>query len=354
MSPKLPVVVLGATGMVGQRAVAALQDHPWLYLAGLAASPRSVGKPYADACRWRLPGEAYAGQAAETVLPCDPGAVMEKVGRPGFALSALDRDIAREVEPAFARAGWLVVSNASAFRMDAHTPLVIPEINPNHLALLDRQPTPGKIIANPNCVAIPLALSLAPLHQALGVEQVVAASYQAVSGAGYPGESAWDMIGNVHPHPGDEEEKVESETQKILGAVADGAAAPAPFGVSARCVRVPVLDGHLIAVSVKTTDPVTPDQAARLFRDWRPDCGDLPSSPDPVLRLTDGRDRPSPHRDVDAGGGMAVAIGRIEACPVMGLKYFALTHNVVRGAAGAALLNAELLAANGWAEKVLG
>ncbi len=339
-----PVVILGATGMVGQRLVSLLADHPWLEVAALAASERSAGKRYADACAWRLPGEPWAGLADQPVLPCEPAA-LASVG-PCIALSALDTDPARSIELAFASAGYHVVSNASAYRMDPRVPLVIPEINAEHLALLDAQPWPGALLTNPNCTAMPVALALAPLHRAAGLEAVTVASYQAVSGAGYPGESAWDMADNVHPHPGNEEDKLTQEPQRILGTLEGGAIAAAPFAVSARCVRVPVSDGHLVALHVRTARPVAPDEAIALLSSFDPGL-DLPSAPHPVLVHREPRDRPQPRLDRDTGAGMAVTFGRVEACPVLGLKLYALAHNTLRGAAGAALLNAELLVQTG-------
>jgi len=342
-SSKIPVVVLGATGMVGQRAVASLIDHPWFDIAGLAASPRSAGKRYADACRWHLPGKPHAGLGDTTVIPCDPAALS---GKPGIALSALDRDVARPIEQAFAEAGWAVVSNAASHRYDANVPLVIPEVNADHLALLERQPWDGCIVTNPNCTSMPLALALKPLIDAVGVESVCLASYQAVSGAGYPGESAWDMLANVRPHPGNEEEKLGIEPLKILGSVGSSDIDRAEINISARCVRAPIVDGHLIAVQVKTKTPITPEQAIELWKNF--DAGPvLPSSPTPLFELREERDRPSPRFDAEAGRGMAVSIGRVETCPVMGLKFFALAHNTLRGAAGAAILNAELLVHRG-------
>ncbi len=339
----IPVVILGATGMVGQRAVTLLANHPWFHIAALAASPRSAGKRYDQACTWRLYGDAHRGLGDRIVQPCDPALLTEQIGRTGIALSALDSGAAKELEAPFAEAGWHVVSNASAHRMDPGVPLVIPEINSEHLALVERQPYAGSIVTNPNCTSMPIAIALKPLMDAVGVEAVCCASYQAVSGAGYPGESAWDMIGNVRPHPGNEEEKVALEPRKILGSLGPAGVELADFAMSARCVRVPVADGHLVAVQVKTRNPIRPQDAAELFRTWDGASLGMPTSPDPVITVREQRDRPSPRFDADLGGGMGVAVGRIERCEVMGLKFFAMAHNTVRGAAGAAVLNAELL-----------
>ncbi len=343
----VPVVVLGATGMVGQRALTLLEGHPWFDVVALAASSRSAGKDYRDACSWHLPGEAWGGYGDRKVLPCDPRALSALVKGPGIALSALDAGPAREIEGAFREAGWHVVSNASAYRMDDDVPLVIPEVNADHLALLDRQPGAGSILTNPNCTSMPVAMVLAPLMREVGIEAVCVASYQAVSGAGYPGESAWDMVGNVRPHPGNEEAKLALEPKKILGTVTDTGVAMANFAMSARCVRVPVADGHLVAIQVRTRDPISPEDAIELLSTW--DGGSLgtPSAPHPVLVYRPERDRPSPRFDCATGAGMAVSFGRVERCEVMGLKLFAMGHNTVRGAAGAAILNAELVVSSG-------
>jgi len=348
MSPaqRIPIVILGATGMVGQRALSLLRDHPWFRVAALVASDRSAGRPYREACTWLLPGEPWAGFGDAPVLPCDPAAVAEGAGPATIALSALTSSAARDAEPAFARAGWMVVSNASAHRAAPDVPLIIPEVNADHLALVDSQPGPGAIVTNPNCTSMPLVIALAPLYRAVGLEAVTVASYQAVSGAGYPGESAWDMVGNARPHPGDEEEKVASEPKKILGRLEAGRVVPADFSCSARCVRVPVADGHLVAVHARTRDPISPEDAVELLRTWESGL-DLPSAPHPPIRVVTPRDRPSARWDADTGAGMAVTVGRVERCEVMGLKLFALAHNTLRGAAGAAVLNAELLVATG-------
>jgi aspartate-semialdehyde dehydrogenase len=337
-----PVVLLGATGMVGQRAIQLLEGHPWFDLVGLAASERSAGKRFEDAAAWRLPGEMYCGLADEIIQPCDPAVLTELAGgTPGIALSALDSAAARQLEKPFAEAGWTVVSNASAHRMDADVPLVIPEVNSDHLALMERQSTAGRIVTNPNCTSMPVTIALAPIQKAVGIEAVTVASYQAVSGAGYPGESAWDMVGNVRPHPGDEEQKLALEPRKILGTLGESGVELADFAMSARCVRAPVVDGHLVAVHVKTRDPLSPADCIALL-EAAPSLP-LPSSPTPLLVHRTPRDRPSPRFDIDTGAGMAVSFGRVEACPVMGLKLFVLAHNTVRGAAGAAILNAEIL-----------
>jgi aspartate-semialdehyde dehydrogenase len=336
---KLPVAVLGATGMVGQRLVQLLQDHPWFELGALCASERSAGLPYGQACTWRLPGEPPDGMD-RTVLACTPEAVGD---RARIALSALPSDTALDTEAAFRDAGFAVVSNASAYRQDPLVPLVIPEINPEHLSLLERQPGRGFILTNPNCCAVPLAMALAPLHARWGVEAVCVSTWQAVSGAGYPGESAWDMVGNVHPHPGAEEHKLTLEPARILGSATQAAG----FPVSARCVRVPVADGHLVSAQIRLTGSPSADRVLEELRAFRSRAPQLPSSPTPLFHVLEARDRPQPRLDSERGSGMAVTIGRVEPCPVMGVKLYALAHNTLRGAAGAALANLELLRASG-------
>ncbi|TVQ91127.1 MAG: aspartate-semialdehyde dehydrogenase [Deltaproteobacteria bacterium] len=339
--------------MVGQRAIQLLAEHPWFRVGALAASSRSAGRPYREACRWNLDGEPYAGVGDLPVLPCEASALVRGAGARALALSALPSDVARTVEVALAEAGWVVVSNASAFRADPRVPLVIPEVNADHLRLIDRQPWPGALVTNPNCTSTPLTLALAPIHREVGLEAVCAASYQAVSGAGYPGESAWDLLANVRPHPGDEEQKMAAEPKRMLGTLGQNGIVQASFSMSARCVRVPVVDGHLVAAQVRTRSTITPERAASLIRSFDPGL-DLPSAPRPTLLVDDRRDRPQPRLDASAGRGMAVTVGRIEPCEVMGLKLFCLAHNTLRGAAGAALLNAELLRSEGYLERLKG
>ena len=340
---RIPVVVLGATGMVGQRIVQRLADHPWFSVGALAASARSAGRPYAEAAAWRLPGQEHAGLGEQVVLPCEPGAVP---GGIRVALSALDAAAAPEIEARFRAAGFAVVSNASAYRMDPAVPLVIPEVNPEHLALVAAQREAsggGYVVTNPNCSAMPLAMVLAPLHRRYGVRACAVSTWQAVSGAGYPGESAWDMVANVHPHPGREEAKLAEEPQKILG----DPGRPADFPISARCVRVPVADGHLIAAQIRLGGDPGPEAVAETLAGYRSPAPGLPSSPSPLFVFSTRRDRPSPRFDADRGGGMAVSVGRIERCAVMGVKLYCLAHNTVRGAAGAAVINLELLRQRG-------
>ncbi len=348
MRKPIPVTVLGATGTVGQRFVRRLADHPFFVLQHLAASEKNVGKRYDQACEWRLDGAPYAGFGGLLLEAVDPGACAAPV-----VFSALEASVAREVEPLFAAAGCLVFSNASAFRMEADVPLLVPEVNPGHLALLSRQRRErgwaGGIVTNPNCTTAVLVMALAPLQAAFGVAAVMVTSMQAVSGAGYPGVPSLDILGNVVPHIPGEEEKVEQETPKLLGTGGPEGVTPADLAVSALCHRVPVLDGHTEAVSVRLRSTPSMDEVAGVLREWRARPQDLrlPSAPLAPVHVTDAADRPQVRRDVEAEGGMAVHVGRLRKCPLLGLKFSLLGHNTERGAAGGSLLNAELAVAEG-------
>jgi aspartate-semialdehyde dehydrogenase len=339
------VGILGATGLVGQRLVERLAGHPWFRLIGLGASARSVGRCYAEATDWRLSAEPPDEAAAKIVRRCAPAEFEDC----DLVLSALDTGVAREAEPAFASAGHAVISNSSAFRQQPQVPLLVPEVNPAHLALLDRRGAGagGYIVTNPNCSTTGLVLALAPLHREFRVRRLVVATLQAVSGAGAEGPRALQMLGNVLPHIPGEEEKMEPELRKILGRLGDDGIELAQIDVSAHCHRVPTLDGHLEAVSVELGAEVSPEQVARSLNDYRGELEgvELPSAPDRPVLVREGQDRPQPLLDRDAGGGMSVVVGRIRRCPVLGIKFVLLSHNTVRGAAGGTLLNAELLAA---------
>ncbi len=348
MSNKLPIGILGATGIVGQRFIQMLEDHPWFEVAWLAASDRSEGRPYAEAARWRLKTAIPGRIANMTIAPAKPE------GAPKIIFAALDASIARELEPQFAQTGCAVVSNSSALRMQADVPLVIPEVNPDHLALIGTQAwhrsSKGFAVTNPNCSAIGLVLALAPLHRRFGLETVMAVTMQAVSGAGYPGVASLDILGNVIPYIKNEEEKMEEETQKLLGTLNGGSIVPAPFAMSAQCNRVAVEDGHTESVSVRLKKKAKPEEIIAAWNDFRaePQHLRLPSAPEkPVVYLT-APDRPQPRFDVDLGGGMTTAVGRLRPCNVLEWKFTVLSHNTIRGAAGAALLNAELLKAKGY------
>jgi len=348
MTKKLRVGILGATGMVGQRFVELLENHPQFQITALAASDRSQGKTFAEACTWRLAGEMPDAvrkmqvRAPAPPLDCD------------LVFSSLPGDIARETEGYFAGAGYPVISNSSAFRMDHDVPLLIPEVNPEHLALLDTQKRSsdgqhGFIVTNPNCSTIMLALALAPLQQKFGIESVVATTMQALSGAGYPGVASLAISDNVLPFIESEEEKIEEETLKILGQMNGQSIEDAPMKVSAQCHRVNVSDGHLAAVRVKLKDstPIADvKQALSSFRGLPQDLK-LHSAPQQVIILREERDRPQPRLDRDAGNGMSISIGRLQPDKVLDYRFVVLSHNTIRGAAGAAILNAELLVAMG-------
>ncbi|MFL6333916.1 MAG: aspartate-semialdehyde dehydrogenase [Pyrinomonadaceae bacterium] len=348
MSGKYRVGILGATGTVGQRFIQLLENHPQFEVAALAASDRSQGKAYSEACAWRLPGdmpEAVRGmkvQAPEPPLDCE------------LVFSSLPGDIARETEESFARAGHAVISNSSALRMDEDVPLLIPEVNHEHLAQLDTQKSRrglerGMIVTNPNCSTIMLVLALAPLHARFGVEACVATTLQALSGAGYPGVASLDAVDNVIPYIGSEEEKIETETLKILGRFENGGIQHAPFKVSAQVHRVNVSDGHMAAVRVKLARRATLEELRDAFSSFTslPQELRLHTAPARPILVREEPDRPQPRLDRDAGRGMSVTVGRILPDNVLDYRFVALSHNTVRGAAGAAILNAELLVATG-------
>jgi aspartate-semialdehyde dehydrogenase len=345
-STRIDVGVLGATGMVGQQFIKQLADHPWFRPAWLGASERSEGKSYEDAAAWRLSSPMPDDLRSVRVDSCTPGR------GPHLMFSALDANAAKDVEPAFAQAGHLVISNARSYRMDPLVPLLIPEVNPDHLALLPAQRRErgwrGAIVTNPNCSTVVLSLALAPLRQ-FGIRSVMVTTLQAVSGAGYPGVASLDILGNVVPAISGEEEKIESETQKILGALQGSAVTPHPMVVSAQTTRVPVINGHTESVSIAfDTKPSADDVVAALrsFR-GRPQELKLPTAPPNPIVWTQEANRPQPRLDVDRDGGMTVTVGRVRKCPVQDIKFIALGHNTIRGAAGAAVLNAELMRAEG-------
>lgn len=345
---RLPVTVLGATGLVGQRVIALLEGHPWLELAHSVASERRVGARYGDVVRWHV--ETPPPAAALDLRLETPEPTGDLAGQ--VVISALPADEARDLEPRYAQAGALVFSNASAFRMGDDVPLIVPEINPDHLDALstqrERHGWPGAIVTNPNCSTIGLTLALAPL-QRFGLRRVLVTTFQAASGAGYPGVPSLDLIDNVVPYIGGEEEKVESETQKILGAWTEDHFAPLDARVSATCARVPVRDGHLESVSVELERRVELEELIAAWREYtaEPQRLGLPSAPQPVIVYREEHNRPQPIADRLTGDGMAVTVGRLRPCDVLDYKFFALSHNTIRGAAGAALLNVELAVARG-------
>src|SRR6266576_1447241 len=345
---KIRVGILGATGTVGQRFLQLLEHHPQFIVTALAASDRSQGRPYAEACAWRLPGAVPDGQrglvvqAPEPPLDCD------------IVFSSLPSDVAGPVETRFARAGYPVLTNSSPHRMDDAVPLLIPEVNPDHLALLDacKRTGGGFIVANPNCSTVMIALALAPLAARFGVVAVAATTLQAISGAGYPGVASLDITDNVVPFIAEEEEKIERETRRILGSLDAGRVTPAPCAVSAQCHRVNVVDGHLAAVRVKLGRPAEPAELREAWASFTgvPQALRLHTAPERPIVVRDEPDRPQPRLDRDAGRGMSVTVGRIGPDAVLGHRFVALSHNTIRGAAGAAVLNAELLLAKGYLE----
>ena len=344
------VALLGATGVVGQRLVRRLAAHPWFALVALGASSRSAGRRYAEATRWLLPTALPAAVAPLAVEEVD--AVIER-DDVDLVLSAVDAGTARRVEPALVERGRAVVTNASALRMAAAVPLVVPEVNAGHLDLVARRPAGvGFVAANPNCAVIGLALALRPLVEAFGVERVQVTTLQAASGAGHPGVASLDLLGNVVPGIDGEEEKLENEPRKIFGCLGPRGVEPARFTISAQTHRVPVVDGHLLAVSVALGREVAPDEAVERFAAFRaPDeTRALPSAPSRALELAAEEHGPQPRLDVERGGGMTVTVGRIRRCPVNGLRFVALVHNAERGAAGGTLLLAELAARRGLLE----
>jgi aspartate-semialdehyde dehydrogenase len=346
---KIPVSVLGATGVVGQRFVRRLASHPYFDLQFIAASDRNAGKTYANACEWRLSGLPYAGFADKELHACDPVMAAAPI-----VFSALDAKSAMDIEPLFAAAGCLVFSNAAAFRMEEDVPLVIPEINPDHLQLLHiqraRRGWSGGIVCNPNCTTTIALGAIGPLHRAFGAEGVLVTSMQALSGAGYPGVSAMDSTGNVIPYISGEEAKVEAETRRILGTLSGNAVIDADIRISAQCNRVPVMDGHTICLSMRLSGSPDAEDIAMALESFVPAIAnmDLPSSPNRFINLRKEQDRPQPRRDVEDDSGMTMHIGRIRTCPVMGTKLVVLGHNVERGAAGGSLLNAELAVERGF------
>ncbi|MGA2674671.1 MAG: aspartate-semialdehyde dehydrogenase [Terracidiphilus sp.] len=346
MKTKHPIGILGATGMVGQRYIQLLENHPWFEIAWLAASDRSSGKPYGEAAKWRLDTPMPERIAKMTVAPAEPE------GAPKIIFASVDAAIARELEPKFAAAGCAVLSNSSAFRMAPNVPLVIPEINAEHLHLIEEQPSRkesgGYMVTNPNCSTIGLVMALKPLEERFGIEQIFVSTMQAVSGAGYPGVASMDILGNVVPYIGSEEEKMEEETLKLLGKLEGHTVAPLAARITAHCNRVAVEDGHTECVSIKFAKPATHEEILAAWEEFRPLAGQgLPFAPEQPIVWAPQNDRPQPRLDRNRGRGMAVTVGRLRPCGLLDWKFVVLSHNTIRGAAGATILNAELLASLG-------
>jgi aspartate-semialdehyde dehydrogenase len=336
--------------MVGQRFIELLQGHPWFELVGLAASEKHNGRPYREVNTWRLAGDVPASVASLPVVACRPDAL------PGVKVvfSALPAEIAGEIELEFARAGVAVFSNAKNHRMAPNVPLLIPEVNPGHIAAVVQQrkqrESVGYIVTNANCCATPLVMALKPLQEAFGLRKVLVTTLQAISGAGYPGVPSYDIIDNVIPYIGGEEEKLERETRKMLGAWEEGRGfADAPIVVSAHCNRVPTREGHLECVSVELEREASQKEIIAAWTNYEPESQrlKLPSAPEHALRYRYEADRPQTLRDRDEGDGMTVTIGRLRSCPILSHKFVILGHNTIRGAAGGSILNAELCASKG-------
>jgi aspartate-semialdehyde dehydrogenase len=344
MQTRIEVGILGATGMVGQNFVKFLQGHPWFDLKWLGASDRSAGKKYNDAMNWNLSGSVPESVAGLTVEDCKPG------NAPHLLFSAMDAGVATEIERAFAQAGHVVVSNSRNHRMERDVPLLVPEVNADHLKLVCAQKTrwKGQIVTNPNCSTVGLTMGLGPLKQ-FGITKVIVTTMQAISGAGYPGVASMDVVGNVIPYIGMEEEKMEMETQKIMGDFAGDHIEPLAARVSAHCNRVSVVDGHTETVSLAFSGKPTAADLRAAFDNFTaaPQERNLPSAPRrPVIYLTE-QNRPQPRKDAERERGMAAFVGRLRACPVLDFKFVVLSHNTIRGAAGAAVLNAELMHSEG-------
>jgi len=349
------VGILGATGAVGQRFIQLLADHPWFNITWLAASDRSAGKTYAEACAWRLDTPLPEHIAQMVLQPNTPEAAGEDL--PRIIFSSVDSPIAKDLEPRFAAAGCAVISNSSAFRMAPDVPLVVPEVNADHFEVIESQPTRkrsgGFLVTNPNCCAIGLVLPLAALHQAFGIEKLFVATLQAVSGAGYPGVASLDILGNVIPYIKSEEEKLQEEVGKLLGTASATAFQSANITVSAMCNRVPVLEGHTECVSVKLRTPASYEQILTVWNSFQPlsfkghQGLHLPSAPLFPVEYQHGDTRPQPRLDLMRGNGMATTVGRLRPCTIFDWKFTLLSHNTIRGAAGAAILNAEILAVLG-------
>ncbi len=355
MQTPYKIGILGATGMVGQRFIQLLENHPWFQVTWLAASDRSSGKRYDEAVRWKLDTPIPASVAKLPVSPATPE--QNPDGVPEIIFAALDTDIARELEPKFAAAGCAVISNSSAFRMQADVPLVIPEVNADHLALIPQQnwngasksgQKRGYIVTNPNCSAIGLVLALKPLAERFGLRSVFVSTMQAVSGAGYPGVPSLDILGNVVPFIKNEEEKLEAETRRLLGKLENSQVTMLDAKVSAHCNRVAVEDGHTESVSIELVRKPSREEILAAWREFQPLKGqNLPTAPERPVEFNSAEDRPQPRLDRMRGRGMAATVGRLRPCSLLDWKFTVLSHNTIRGAAGAALLNAELLASQG-------
>lgn len=350
MNKKIPVAILGATGMVGQKFVELLAYHPWFEIIALTASERSQGKSYDTAMQWMMPTPLSPDCAKMIVQPCHPNLACKIV------FSGLDSHVAGPIEEDFAKAGYVVISNSSNHRMDPDVPLLIPEINKEHLELIKKQRfAPGAIVTNPNCSVIGLTIALKPLIDRWGIEKIHVTTMQAVSGAGYPGVSSVDILDNVIPFISGEEEKIQTEPLKILGVFENNSIHPYKMQISAQCNRVPVMDGHMASISIKLKDSAKTEKIIEAWQSFRSEIQDmqLPTAPhQSIIYLSDERyPQPKLHRYL--GNGMAVTIGRLRECPLFDWKFTILSHNTIRGAAGCAILNAELMLRKGYLSTIL-
>jgi aspartate-semialdehyde dehydrogenase len=345
---KIPVAVLAATGMVGQRFIQLLQNHPWFEVNELVASERSAGRPYSEACNWVV-GSGMPAEVRDVVVR----GIEDPVDSP-LVFSAMPSSVAGPVEERLAAAGHIVCSNASSHRMEADVPLLVPEVNPDHLALIEvqrkRRGWSGAIITNPNCTSTPIVMAFRPLLDAFGITKALIVSMQAISGAGYPGVASYDILDNVIPFIGGEEPKVESEPQKMLGKLEGDVVVPAGFVLSAHCNRVPVMEGHTVCISIALEREASTDDVVAALRDFRslPQELQLPSAPPQPVLVRDEADRPQPRRDRGIAGDMPTVVGRVRPCPILDYRMVAMSHNTIRGAAGGSVLNAELMVQQGY------
>jgi aspartate-semialdehyde dehydrogenase len=347
MKKRIAVGVLAATGSVGQRFVQLLADHPWFEVVAVTGSERTAGRPYGEGVNWVIPGDPPASVAGLIVQETKPGLDVPVL------FSALPTKKAREMEPIFAEAGYVVITNASAYRMPEDIPLLIPEINPDHTQIIAAQQAKrnwsGFIVASPNCSTTSAVLPMKVFQDAFGLEAAIMTTMQAISGAGYPGVSSLAILDNVIPYIGGEDEKLEAEPKKLLGSVDNGAIRMADIHLSAQANRVPVIDGHLASVSVKLSRSASPAEAIEALESWQPPaiCAQLPTSPERPLIYRHENDRPQPKLDRDSEDGLAWSVGKVRDCDVLDLRYLSITHNTLRGAASGSILNAELLVIQG-------
>lgn len=345
---KIPVAILGATGAVGQRFVHLIADHPWFEISAVTGSERTARGVYQQVCRWVLDDDIPAGVAEMTVSATGDSLPARIV------FSALPSKVAQQVEPLMAQAGYIVCSNAAAFRQDPVVPLIIPEVNADHLTLLEQQRVekgwPGLIVTSPNCTTTGLVMPLKPLHDAFGIEKLLVTTLQAVSGAGYPGVPYLDIVDNIIPNIPGEAEKIQQETRLLLGRIVAGQRSPADMQLSVQTNRVPVIDGHTVNMAIKFNRHPSPEEAAGVMAAYRGSAAvtGLPSAPQAPILVRSEVNRPQPRRDRDAAAGMSVTVGSIQPCPILDLRMISVVHNTLRGAASGSILNAELLVAEGY------